>query len=96
MESGPPWVKRLGIAVPYAAVVAAGASNVAFTRLPEMQHGVPVADADGNVLGVSKSAAVTSVAMTVTSRCCLLPGATPRLAPAPTQQKHVVGFGSLA
>ena len=42
VESGPPWVKRLGIAVPYMAVVAAGASNVGFTRLPEMQHGVPI------------------------------------------------------
>ena len=33
----PPAVKRLGIAVPYMAVVAAGGANVAFTRLPEMQ-----------------------------------------------------------
>ena len=41
VQSGPPWVKRLGIAVPYAAVVGAGAAFVAFTRLPEMR-GVPV------------------------------------------------------
>eukprot|EP00316_Scyphosphaera_apsteinii_P024242 CAMPEP_0119333994 /NCGR_PEP_ID=MMETSP1333-20130426/86425_1 /TAXON_ID=418940 /ORGANISM="Scyphosphaera apsteinii, Strain RCC1455" /LENGTH=320 /DNA_ID=CAMNT_0007344199 /DNA_START=55 /DNA_END=1017 /DNA_ORIENTATION=- len=73
VQSGPPWVRRLGIAVPYAAVVAAGASNVAFTRLPEMTHGVPVVDADGNALGVSKKAAVTSVAMTVASRNVVLP-----------------------
>ena len=73
VESGPPWVKRLGIAVPYAAVVAAGASNVAFTRLPEMQDGVPVADHEGNTLGVSKKAAVTSVGLTVASRNVVLP-----------------------
>jgi len=80
VESGPPWVRRLGIAVPYAAVVAAGGANVAFTRLPEMQHGVPVADAEGNKLGVSTAAAKTSVAMTVASRCCVLPMA-PMLLP---------------
>ncbi|KAL3926900.1 MAG: hypothetical protein SGPRY_003080 [Prymnesium sp.] len=73
VNSGPPWVKRLGIAVPYAAVVAAGASNVAFTRLPEMQHGVPIADPDGTPLGVSKKAAITSVGMTVASRNFVLP-----------------------
>ena len=44
IESGPPAVKKLGIAVPYAAVVCAGGANVAFTRLPEMQTGVPIAD----------------------------------------------------
>ena len=47
VESGPPWVKRLGIAVPYAAVVTAGATNVAFTRMPEMRDGVPIAAPDG-------------------------------------------------
>eukprot|EP00966_Prymnesium_polylepis_P096550 2236985-Prymnesium_polylepis.1 len=60
IASGPPWVKRLGIAVPYMAVVAAGASNVAFTRLPEMRNGVPISDADGQPLGMSKQAAITS------------------------------------
>jgi len=73
VEAGPPAVKRLGIAVPYAAVVLAGGANVAFTRLPEMQDGVPIADADGNVLGVSKAAAVTSVTKTVLSRNVCLP-----------------------
>lgn len=73
VEAGPPVVKRLGIAVPYVAVVLAGGANVAFTRLPEMQDGVPIADADGNVLGVSKAAAVTSVTKTVLSRNVCLP-----------------------
>ena len=44
-------MKRLGIAVPYVAVVAAGGANVAFTRLPEMQSGVPIAAPDGGVHG---------------------------------------------
>ena len=38
-----------------------------------MQDGVPIADADGNVLGVSKAAAVTSVTKTVLSRNVCLP-----------------------
>ena len=73
VEAGPPAVKRLGIAVPYAAVVCAGGANVAFTRLPEMNNGVPIADADGNALGISKAAAVTSVTKTVMSRNVCLP-----------------------
>jgi len=73
IASGPPAVKKLGIAVPYAAVVCAGGANVAFTRMPEVQSGVPIADAEGNVLGVSKAAAVTSVTKTVMSRNVCLP-----------------------
>ena len=55
VEAGPPAVKRLGIAVPYAAVVLAGGANVAFTRLPEMQDGVPIADAA--VVGIADAIA---------------------------------------
>jgi len=73
VQSGPPWVKRLGIAVPYAAVVSAGAANVAFTRMPEMQSGVPIAAPDGTQLGVSKAAAQSAVVNTVLSRNLLLP-----------------------
>ena len=73
VEAGPPAVKRLGIAVPYAAVVCAGGANVAFTRMPEMQTGVPIADEEGTVLGISKAAAVTSVTKTVMSRNVCLP-----------------------
>jgi len=61
VANGPPWVKRLGIAVPYAAVVSAGAANVAFTRMPEMQDGVPITAPDGTKLGVSKLAAQSAV-----------------------------------
>jgi len=73
VESGPPWVKRLGIAVPYAAVVAAGGANVAFTRMPEMQDGVPITAPDGTQVGVSKAAAKKAVMDTVLSRNLLLP-----------------------
>ena len=61
VASGPPWVKRLGIAVPYAAVVSAGAANVAFTRMPEITDGVPITAPDGTKLGVSKLAAQSAV-----------------------------------
>lgn len=70
VEAGPPWVKRLGIAVPYAAVVAAGSANVAFTRMPEMQDGVPISAPDGTNLGVSKLAAQSAV-INVRSLCQL-------------------------
>ena len=80
VESGPPWVKRLGIAVPYAAVVTAGATNVAFTRMPEMRDGVPIAAPDGTLLGTSKAAAQTAVRDTILSRILLQPVA-PMLLP---------------
>ena len=73
VESGPPWAKRLGIAVPYAAVVAAGSANVAFTRLPEMQEGVPIKAPDGTPLGRSKTAAQSAVVNTIASRILLQP-----------------------
>ena len=73
VESGPPWVRRLSIAVPYAAVVTAGAANVAFTRLPEMRDGVPITAPDGTPLGTSKAAAQSAVVNTVLSRIMLQP-----------------------
>jgi tricarboxylate carrier len=73
IQSGGPGIKRLGIAVPYMAVVSAGAANVGFTRLPEMQNGVPIAARDGTHLGVSKAAAQSAVVNTILSRNLLLP-----------------------
>jgi len=73
VEAGPPWVRRLSIAVPYAAVVTAGAANVAFTRLPEMRDGVPITAPDGTPLGKSRAAAQTAVVNTVLSRIMLQP-----------------------
>ena len=48
VKRGPPIIKRLGVIVPYTAVVAAGAGNVAFTRWPVtyvlFSHACPVGD----------------------------------------------------
>ena len=97
VESGPPWVKRLGIAVPYAAVVSAGAANVAFTRMPEMQSGVPIAAPDGTPLGVSKAAAQSAVLNTVLSRNLLLPIAPMLLPPlANAALRSMVPLGPIA
>jgi sideroflexin-5 len=73
IDAGPPWVRRLKIAVPYAAVVTAGAANVAFTRLPEMREGAPITAPDGTPLGTSKAAAKSAVVNTVLSRILLQP-----------------------
>jgi tricarboxylate carrier len=73
IAAGPPWVKRLRIAVPYAAVVTAGAANVAFTRMPEMQDGVPITAPDGSPLGTSRAAARSAVVNTILSRILLQP-----------------------
>jgi len=73
VEAGPPWVKRLGLFVPYAAVVSAGTANLAFTRLPEMRAGTPITAPDGTPLGVSQAAARSAVANTVVSRIVLQP-----------------------
>ena len=45
-----------------------GASNVAFTRMDEIKSGVKIADADGNVVGISKAAGKQAVMQTVTAR----------------------------
>lgn len=73
VQAGPPWVKRLSIAVPYAAVVTAGSANVAFTRLPELRYGAPVSAPDGTPLGTSKAAAQIAVSNTIASRILLQP-----------------------
>ena len=78
----------MGIAVPYMAVVSAGGANVAFTRLPEMQNGVPISDPEGHPLGMSKKAAVTSVAMTVASRNVVLPIAPMLVRPCPERVRR--------
>ena len=97
VQSGPSWVKALGIAVPYAAVVSAGAANVAFTRMPEMQEGAPIAAPDGTQLGKSKAAARSAVANTIFSRCMLLPIAPMLLPPiANGMLQSAVALGPIA
>ena len=96
VEAGPPWVKRLSIAVPYAAVVAAGSANVAFTRLPEMQDGVPITAPDGTPLGTSKAAAQSAVVKTIASRIILQPIAPMLLPPLMYAALHsVVPLGAV-
>lgn len=73
IKSGPPIIKRLGLAVPYLAVISAGGTNVAMSRMPEMQKGVTVVDKEGNAVGISKAAAIESVKFTILSRCVFLP-----------------------
>lgn len=73
VEVAPPAIKRLGIAVPWAAVVCAGSANLLFTRRKELEEGVSVRSADGRELGVSKRAASLAVQQTVVSRCMFLP-----------------------
>ena len=97
VESGGPGIKRLGVAVPYAAVVAAGVANVAFTRLPEMRSGVPISARNGTQLGVSKAAAQSAVVSTVISRNLLLPIASMLLPPlAMTAVRAALLLGPLA
>jgi hypothetical protein len=62
------------------AVVVAGATNVALSRMPEMKQGVQVMDKEGTVRGISQAAAIESVKFTVLSRNVFLP-IIPMLAP---------------
>jgi len=68
-----PALQSLGLAVPYMAVVSAGSANLYFTRKSEIDQGVPVTDADGNVMGTSKLAGYQAVKQTILSRCVCLP-----------------------
>jgi len=68
-----PALQSFGILAPYCAVVSAGASNVTFTRIDEIRSGVKIADKDGNVVGISKSAGQQAVMQTVLTRNCGLP-----------------------
>ena len=68
---GPPVVQRLGAkpwAVPYLAVALSGSANIFFTRMSEMDQGVPVSLEDGTVVGTSRAAARTAVLQTIASR----------------------------
>lgn len=74
VERGPPWMKRLGLLVPYTAVVAAGAANLALTRLPEIRSGAPIySSPEGVPLGASSRAAVESVKQVLFTRIAMLP-----------------------
>lgn len=75
-KHGPPSFRRVAavpFVVPYIAVSAAGASNVYFSRRPEMDNGVVVRDEAGEELGVSREAGKQGVYRTILSRSLGLP-----------------------
>lgn len=63
----PPWL------ISTLAVMAAGSTNVAFSRSNEMVEGVDVYDSQGRVVGKSKIAGKYAVGYTILSRSILLP-----------------------
>lgn len=69
-----PSLARLGLFVPYAAVVSAGSCNVAFTRMDEWSgRGICVVSPEGRELGMSVRAGQQAVLSTVSTRSCCLP-----------------------
>lgn len=89
-----PALASLGPFVPYFAVITAGSCNVGFTRMDEIQNGIYVSDADGNVLGRSIAAGKIAVFQTITTRSCFLP-IFPLVIP-PILMKIVTGSGAIA
>ena len=68
-----PALARVGLLIPYLATVAAGSTNVGFTRMNEMTEGINVFDEEGNDLGISVQAGRTAVLNTVLTRSMFLP-----------------------
>lgn len=69
-----PALAKLGLAVPYLAVISAGSCNVAFTRMDEWcGRGVCVFSPDGQELGMSLSAGKQAVFSTIITRSVCLP-----------------------
>jgi len=69
-----PSLARLGIFVPYFAVISAGACNVAFTRMDEWAgRGICIFSPEGQELGMSKMAGQQAVLKTIATRSVCLP-----------------------
>lgn len=69
-----PSLARLGLFVPYIAVISAGSCNVAFTRMDEWNgRGVSIFSHEGKELGMSLKAGQQAVLSTVSTRSCCLP-----------------------
>ena len=66
-------VRRVPFLVPYLAVAGAGAANVYASRRAEVLNGVPVFDAQGERVGVSREAAKMGVYKTILTRSLGLP-----------------------
>lgn len=64
-QKAPPIFARL---VPFSAVAAANMVNIPFMRNKEITDGLPVYDANNNLIGNSQKAAVTGISMVVVSR----------------------------
>lgn len=64
-KKAPPIFARL---VPFTAVAAANMVNIPFMRNKEITDGLPVFDANNNLIGNSQKAAITGIAMVVVSR----------------------------
>lgn len=75
-ERGPPILKRFGVLIPCLATAAANVSNIALTRISEINNGVTVVDSEGQVRGSSKTAGMIGVAQSAASRCVLVPFST--------------------
>jgi len=69
-----PALQRLGIFVPYFAVISAGSCNVAFTRMDEWNgRGISLISKEGKDLGMSVKAGQQAVLTTVCTRSMCLP-----------------------
>lgn len=69
-----PGLARLGLFVPYLAVISAGSCNVAFTRMDEWRgRGVCIFGPDGQELGMSLAAGKQAVFSTIATRSVCLP-----------------------
>lgn len=65
---------KLGLFVPYLAVISAGSCNVAFTRMDEWSgRGILITSPEGKELGMSLKAGQEAVLKTVLTRSCCLP-----------------------
>jgi len=89
-----PRLQAFGLLVPYFAVISAGTCNVAFTRMDEIQNGIDVADADGNIVGRSIAAGREAVFKTVTTRSMFIPFCS--LVGPPVMMKAVYATGMVA
>ena len=68
-----PGLRRLGVLVPYFAVICASTANMFFSRMQEWTEGVPVFDAEGVERGMSARAGLEGVVRTVTTRSWIVP-----------------------
>eukprot|EP00933_Yihiella_yeosuensis_P018000 TRINITY_DN14950_c0_g1_i1.p1 TRINITY_DN14950_c0_g1~~TRINITY_DN14950_c0_g1_i1.p1 ORF type:complete len:356 (+),score=60.81 TRINITY_DN14950_c0_g1_i1:44-1111(+) len=90
-----PTLAKLGIFIPYFAVISAGSCNVAFTRMDEWNgRGVCIFSPEGKELGMSVKAGQQAVFKTVSTRSCVLP--MPLLLAPPLVMKAVPFTGPVA